>query len=130
MRRVENNVSGEEQSREERSGEEQSGEEWSGVGRSGAEWGGVERSGAEQKRNVTGIKVVFRKREYGDPDVRKDEIFRHKVEEPEELLRRRPRLGRHVVVGVVGLADAAKQDGDDAGQAENLGYQEPEENRV
>jgi len=42
------------------------------------------------------------------------------VEESEELLRRRPGLLRHVVVGVMSLADAAEQDGYDAGQTKHL----------
>ena len=64
---------------------------------------------------------MLREGEDGDPDVRKDEVLRHEVEESEELLRRRPGLRRQVVVGVVGLADTAEQDSHDAGQTKNFG---------
>ena len=68
---------------------------------------------------------MLREGEDGDPDVREDEVLGHEVEEAEKLLRRRPRLRGHVVVGVVRLTDAAEQDGHDAGQTENLSDQEP-----
>ena len=64
---------------------------------------------------------MLREGEDGDPDVREDEVLRHEVEESKELLRRRPGLRRQVVVGVVGLADAAEQDSHDSGQTKNFG---------
>ena len=42
----------------------------------------------------------------------------------EKVPRDGARLGAEVVVGVVGLADAAEEDGDDAGQVEDLAEEE------
>ena len=63
---------------------------------------------------------MFWEGEHGDPDVSEDEVLRHKVEKSEELLGDGPRLARHVVEGVVSLADSAKQDGHDTSQMEHL----------
>ena len=76
--------------------------------------------GEERAEDEGRIKVVFWESEHGDPDVSEDEVLRHKVEKSEELLGDGPRLARHVVEGVVSLADSAKQDGYDTSQMEHL----------
>ena len=67
---------------------------------------------------------MVRKGEDGDADVGEDEVLGHEVELVEEVARDGARLGAEVVVGVVRLADAAEEHGDDAGQVEDLAEEE------
>ena len=66
-------------------------------------------------KKLTWIKVVLWEGEDRNSDVGKDEIFRHEIQETKKLLRHGPRFGRHVIVGVMRLADAAEEHGDDSG---------------
>lgn len=64
---------------------------------------------------------MLREREHGHADVAEDEVLGEEVQQLKEVLRPRPGIVREVVVRVVGLADAAKQDRDDTWNASDEG---------
>ena len=67
------------------------------------------RKGYESAADEGEVPLVLGEGEERDADVAEDEVLREKVDELEEVLGAHPGLVREVVVGVVGLADAAEQ---------------------
>ena len=64
--------------------------------------------------------MVLGEGEHGDPDVGEDEVLRHEVEEVEEVFGGLLGVLGQVVEGVVGLGDAAEEDGHNSSQLEHL----------
>jgi hypothetical protein len=57
---------------------------------------------------------VPREGEHGDADVAEDEVFGDEIDALKELLRSYLRAIREVFIGIVGLTDAAKENGHNA----------------
>ena len=71
------------------------------------------RKGYESAADEGEVPLMLGEGEQRHADVAEDEVLREEVDELEEVFGAHPGLVREVVVGVVCLADAAKQHGHD-----------------